>query len=122
MVSPLITNDIIVELLKAVPEDVSSPKLLASVMETIEKLRDAIGDYKVEYLHAVLVELSNSNMIPPKISGAAKFLTENEGLIRDTIDVISDASKGKFDINKIKTETEEIATCCFGYLKKVRGN
>jgi len=119
MVSPLITNDIIVELLKAVPEDVSSPKLLASVMETIEKLRDAIGDYKVEYLHAVLVELS---MIPPKISGAAKFLTENEGLIRDTIDVISDASKGKFDINKIKTETEEIATCCFGYLKKVRGN
>ena len=54
----------------------------------------------------------NNNDIPSDYKLEILTLITN-GVVSDSIDMVIDASKGKFDINKAEKVVEEVAKSCF---------
>jgi hypothetical protein len=97
-------------------------------MQFIERYSHLTGAEKKELFIKALEYIANGkdgvagtedDVIPEKTVGVIKLMLDN-GIVEQTIDLVSDIAKGKYDINKTITSIVEISqtTGCFGFLKR----
>ena len=87
------------------------------IMELIEKTKVKGADQKT-LLIDILVEIYSDKNIPIGEEKRAFVLSFIQNDLPTTIDVIVDASKGKFDINKVEKVTTSCISLLFCCLKK----
>jgi hypothetical protein len=87
-------------------------RLLRIAMLIVEQTNQT-GNKKKEFVVNLLKEVvTNTDSISPEHrTEALKMISGN--IISDSIDFLIDASKGKFDINKVEQIAEEVAKSCF---------
>jgi hypothetical protein len=87
-------------------------RLLRMAMVIVEKTNET-GSKKKEFVLNLLTEVVTTNdMLSPEHKQEALHLIKG-GVVTDAIDFLIDASKGKFDINKVEKIAEEVAKSCF---------
>lgn len=87
-------------------------RLLRLAMIIVEQTNES-GTKKKEFVISLLkmvVTNSNSMLTEHKLE-ALNLITG--GIVSDSIDFLIDASKGKFDVNKVEKIAEEVAKSCF---------
>ena len=87
-------------------------RLLRLAMVIVEQTNES-GNKKKEFVISLLkmvVTNNNSMLIEHKLE-ALNLITG--GIVSDSIDFLIDASKGKFDVNKVEKIAEEVAKSCF---------
>jgi hypothetical protein len=87
-------------------------RLIRIAMVIVEQSKES-GANKKQFVIELLKEifLNNAEILPDhKLE--VLHLIEN-GVVSDSIDVIVDASKGKFDLNKVEKVVEEVVKSCF---------
>ena len=96
-------------------------RLLRLAMIIVEQTNES-GNKKKEFVISLLktVVTNNDNMLIEHKLEALNLISGN--IISDSIDFLIDASKGKFDVNKVEKIAEEVAksclTRCWGILSK----
>lgn len=90
-------------------------KLLVIGMETVEKTKVKGKDQKDIVKEALIQVIKLESVKVPHEQGLIIFL-END--VDDIIDLVVDASKGKFDINKVEKHAFTLLQCLFSCLKK----
>jgi hypothetical protein len=87
-------------------------RLLRMAMVIVEKTNET-GSKKKEFVLNLLTEVVMTNdMLSPEHKQEALHLIKG-GVVTDAIDFLIDASKGKFDVNKVEKIAEEVAKSCF---------
>jgi hypothetical protein len=87
-------------------------RLLRMAMVIVEKTNQT-GSKKKEFVLNLLTEVVMTNdMLSPEHKQEALHLIKG-GVVTDAIDFLIDASKGKFDVNKVEKIAEEVAKSCF---------
>lgn len=97
-------------------------------MQFMERYSHLTGAEKKEMFVKALEYIANGkdgvagtddDIIPKKTVDTIKLLLDN-GIVEQTIDLVSDIAKGKYDINKTVTSIVEISTRtgCFGFCKR----
>jgi hypothetical protein len=87
-------------------------RLLRMAMVIVEKTNET-GSKKKEFVLNLLTEVVTTNdMLSPEHKQEALHLIKG-GVVTDAIDFLIDASKGKFDVNKVEKIAEEVAKSCF---------
>jgi hypothetical protein len=87
-------------------------RLLRMAMIVVEKTNET-GSKKKEFVLNLLTEVVMTNdMMSPEDKEEAFHLIRG-GIVSDAIDFLIDASKGKFDVNKVEKIAEEVAKSCF---------
>lgn len=87
-------------------------RLLRIAMVIVEQTKET-GEKKKEFAILLLKELFlHDKTISPDTKLEVLNLLTN-GVVSDSIDIIVDASKGKFEVNKIEKVVEEVAKSCF---------
>jgi hypothetical protein len=87
-------------------------RLLRMAMIVVEKTNET-GSKKKEFVLNLLTEVVMTNdMMSPEDKEEALHLIRG-GIVSDAIDFLIDASKGKFDVNKVEKIAEEVAKSCF---------
>jgi hypothetical protein len=96
--------------LEVTPETVM--RLLRIAMIIVEQTNES-GSNKKAFVINLLKEIvmNNKVMLPEHKLEALNLITGN--IVSDSIDFLIDASKGKFDINKVEKIAEEVAKSCF---------
>lgn len=87
-------------------------RLLRIAMIIVEQTKES-GSNKKEFVIKLLkdVVMNNQGMLTEHKLEALNLITGN--IVSDSIDFIIDASRGKFDINKVEKIAEEVAKSCF---------
>ena len=87
-------------------------RLLRIAMIIVEQTKES-GSNKKEFVIKLLkdVVMNNTSMLTEHKLEALNLITGN--IVSDSIDFIIDASRGKFDVNKVEKVIEEIAKTCF---------
>ena len=87
-------------------------KLLRIAMVIVEQTKET-GTNKKEFVINLLKEvfLNNTSVLTEHKLEALNLITN--GVVSESIDIIIEASKGKFDLNKVEKVAEEIAKSCF---------
>ena len=87
-------------------------RLLRIAMIIVEQTKES-GSNKKDFVIKLLkdVVMSNASMLTEHKLEVLNLITGN--IVSDSIDFIVDASRGKFDINKVEKVVEEIAKTCF---------
>ena len=87
-------------------------RLLRIAMIIVEQTKES-GSNKKEFVIKLLkdVVMSNTSLLQEHKTEALNLITGN--IVSDSIDFIIDASRGKFDINKVEKIAEEVAKSCF---------
>jgi hypothetical protein len=87
-------------------------RLLRMAMLIVEKTNET-GSKKKEFVLNLLTEvvMTNDMMILEHKQEALHLI--KGGVVSDAIDFLIDASKGKFDVNKVEKIAEEVAKSCF---------
>lgn len=87
-------------------------RLLRIAMIIVEQTKES-GSNKKEFVIKLLkdVVMNNASMLTEHKLEALNLITGN--IVSDSIDFIIDASRGKFDINKVEKIAEEVAKSCF---------
>jgi hypothetical protein len=87
-------------------------RLLRMAMIVVEKTNET-GSKKKEFVLNLLTEVVMTNdMMSPEDKEEAFHLIRG-GIVSDAIDFLIDASKGKFNVNKVEKIAEEVAKSCF---------
>lgn len=87
-------------------------RLIRIAMVIVEQTKET-GPNKKQFVIELLKELFlNNGDIPPEYKLEILTLLTN-GVVSDSIDMVIDASKGKFDVNKVEKVVEEVAKSCF---------
>jgi hypothetical protein len=87
-------------------------RLIRIAMVVVEQTKET-GPNKKQFVIDLLKELFlNNGDIPSEYKLEILTLLTN-GVVSDSIDMVIDASKGKFDINKAEKVVEEVAKSCF---------
>ena len=96
--------------LAVTPETVM--RLLRIAMIIVEQTNES-GSKKKAFVVNLLKEvvMTNKDMLTEHKLEALNLITGN--IVSDSIDFLIDASKGKFDINKVEKIAEEVAKSCF---------
>ena len=96
--------------LEVTPETVM--RLLRIAMIIVEQTNES-GSNKKAFVINLLKEIvmNNKGMLTEHKLEALNLITGN--IVSDSIDFLIDASKGKFDINKVEKIAEEVAKSCF---------
>ena len=96
--------------LAVTPETVM--RLLRIAMIIVEQTNES-GSNKKAFVVNLLKEIvmNNRGMLTEHKLEALNLITGN--IVSDSIDFLIDASKGKFDINKVEKIAEEVAKSCF---------
>jgi hypothetical protein len=96
--------------LEVTPETVM--RLLRIAMIIVEQTNES-GSNKKAFVINLLKEIvmNNRGMLTEHKLEALNLITGN--IVSDSIDFLIDASKGKFDINKVEKIAEEVAKSCF---------
>jgi hypothetical protein len=96
--------------LAVTPETVM--RLLRIAMIIVEQTNES-GSKKKAFVINLLKEIvmNNKDMLTEHKLEALNLITGN--IVSDSIDFLIDASKGKFDINKVEKIAEEVAKSCF---------
>ena len=97
-------------------------RLLRMAMIIVEKTNES-GTRKKEFVIKLLEEVVTSNdvMLPEHKLEALNLI--KGGVVSDAIDFLIDATRGKFDVNKVEKIAQEVAKSCFAlclerFLKK----
>jgi hypothetical protein len=87
-------------------------RLLRLAMIIVEQTNES-GTKKKEFVISLLKEVvtNNNSMLMEHKLAALNLITGN--IVSDSIDFLIDASKGKFDVNKVEKIAEEVAKSCF---------
>lgn len=87
-------------------------RLLRIAMVVVEQTKET-GEKKKEFAIQLLKELflNDKTILADTKLEVLNLLTN--GVVSDSIDIIVDASKGKFEVNKIEKVVEEVAKSCF---------
>ena len=87
-------------------------RLLRVAMIVVEQTNEP-GNKKKEFAINLLKEvvMNNKVMLTEHKLEALNLITG--GVVSDSIDFLIDASKGKFDVNKVEKIAEEVAISCF---------
>jgi len=87
-------------------------RLLRMAMVIVEKTNET-GSKKKEFVLNLLTEvvMTNDLMIPEHKEEALHLI--KGGVVTDAIDFLIDATRGKFDVNKIEKIAEQVAKSCF---------
>jgi hypothetical protein len=87
-------------------------RLLRLAMIIVEQTNES-GTKKKEFVINLLKEVvtNNNSMLMEHKLEALNLITG--GIVSDSIDFLIDASKGKFDVNKVEKIAEEVAKSCF---------
>jgi hypothetical protein len=87
-------------------------RLLRIAMVIVEQTKET-GEKKKEFAIQLLKELflNDKTIVADTKLEVLNLLTN--GVVSDSIDIIVDASKGKFEVNKIEKVVEEVAKSCF---------
>lgn len=87
-------------------------RLLRIAMIIVEQTKES-GSNKKEFVIKLLkdVVMNNTSMLTEHKLEALNLITGN--IVSDSIDFIIDASRGKFDVNKVEKVIEEVAKTCF---------
>ncbi len=87
-------------------------RLLRLAMIIVEQTNES-GSKKKEFVISLLKEVvtNNNSMLMEHKLEALNLITGN--IVSDSIDFLIDASKGKFDVNKVEKIAEEVAKSCF---------
>ena len=87
-------------------------RLLRIAMIVVEQTNES-GSKKKAFVINLLKEIvmNNKGMLTEHKLEALNLITGN--IVSDSIDFLIDASKGKFDINKVEKIAEEVAKSCF---------
>lgn len=99
-------------------------------MQFMERYSHLTGAEKKEMFVKALEYIANGkdgvagtedDVIPKKTVDTIKLMLDN-GIVEQTIDLVSDIAKGKYDINKTITSIVEISqsTGCFGMFKRTK--
>jgi hypothetical protein len=87
-------------------------RLLRIAMVIVEQTKES-GSNKKEFVINLLKEVFlNNNYLSTEHKLEALNLITN-GVVSESIDIIIEASKGKFDLNKVEKVVEEVAKSCF---------
>jgi hypothetical protein len=87
-------------------------RLLRMAMVIVEKTNET-GSKKKEFVLNLLTEVVTTNdMLSPEHKQEALHLIKG-GVVSDAIDFLIDATRGKFDVNKVEKIAEEVAKSCF---------
>ena len=87
-------------------------RLLRIAMVIVEQTNE-LGSNKKEFVINLLKEVFlNNNSVSTEHKLEALNLITN-GVVSESIDIIIEASKGKFDLNKVEKVVEEVAKSCF---------
>ena len=87
-------------------------RLIRIAMVIVEQSKES-GVNKKKFVIELLKEIFLNNAeISPEHKLEVFHLIEN-GVVSDSIDLVVDASKGKFDLNKLGNVAEEVAKSCF---------
>jgi len=87
-------------------------RLLRIAMVVVDKTNES-GNKKKEFVINLLKEvvMKNKDISPEDKLQALHLIMGN--IVSDSIDFLIDASKGKFDVNKIENIAQEVAISCF---------
>ena len=87
-------------------------RLLRLAMIVVDKTNEP-GNKKKEFVINLLKEvvMKNNDISPEDKLQALNLIMGN--IVSDSIDFLIDASKGKFDVNKVEKIAEEVAISCF---------
>jgi hypothetical protein len=87
-------------------------RLLRIAMIIVEQTKES-GSNKKEFVIKLLkdVVMNNASMLTEHKLEVLNLINGN--IVSDSIDFIIDASRGKFDVNKVEKVVEEIAKTCF---------
>jgi hypothetical protein len=87
-------------------------RLLRIAMIIVEQTKES-GSNKKEFVIKLLkdVIMNSTSLLTEHKMEALNLITGN--IVSDSIDFIIDASRGKFDVNKVEKVVEEIAKTCF---------
>ena len=87
-------------------------RLLRMAMVIVEKTNET-GSKKKEFVVNLLTEvvMTNDLMLPEHKEEALHLI--KGGVVTDAIDFLIDATRGKFDVNKVEKIAEEVAKSCF---------
>lgn len=90
----------------------SMMRLLRIAMVIVEQTTES-GSKKKEFVITLLTELimSCDAMLPDHKQEALNLI--KGGVVSDAIDFLIDATRGKFDVNKVEKIAEEVAKSCF---------
>jgi protein involved in ribonucleotide reduction len=90
----------------------SMMRLLRIAMVIVEQTTES-GSKKKEFVITLLTELimSYDAMLPDHKQEALNLI--KGGVVSDAIDFLIDATRGKFDVNKVEKIAEEVAKSCF---------
>jgi hypothetical protein len=90
----------------------SMMRLLRIAMVIVEQTTES-GSKKKEFVITLLTELimSCDAMLPDHKQDALNLI--KGGVVSDAIDFLIDATRGKFDVNKVEKIAEEVAKSCF---------
>ena len=84
----------------------NAPAIIVKGMELLEKIKEISGAEKVQYLAEAVGNLTKAGLLSDQQELAVRVLLQ-DNLLQDLVSVIADASKGRFDINKIVEVVEE---------------
>jgi hypothetical protein len=87
-------------------------RLLRLAMIVVDKTNEP-GNKKKEFVINLLKEvvMKNNDISPEDKLQALNLIMGN--VVSDSIDFLIDASKGKFDVNKVEKIAQEVAVSCF---------
>lgn len=87
-------------------------RLLRIAMIIVEQTKES-GSNKKEFVIKLLkdIVMNNASMLTEHKLEVLNLINGN--IVSDSIDFIIDASRGKFDVNKVEKVVEEIAKTCF---------
>ena len=87
-------------------------RLLRMAMVIVEKTNET-GSKKKEFVVNLLTEvvMTNDLMLPEHKEEALHLI--KGGVVTDAIDFLIDATRGKFDVNKVEKIAEQVAKSCF---------
>jgi hypothetical protein len=87
-------------------------RLLRMAMVIVEKTNET-GSKKKEFVVNLLTEVVTTNdLMLPEHKEEALHLIKG-GVVTDAIDFLIDATRGKFDVNKVEKIAEQVAKSCF---------
>jgi hypothetical protein len=97
-------------------------RLLRMAMIVVEQTNES-GSKKKEFAIKLLEEVVMSNDIMTMEDKLVAINMIKGGVVSDAIDFLIDATRGKFDVNKVEKIAEEVAKSCFAvcferFLKK----
>lgn len=83
-------------------------------MEIMDSYKQLDGRQKKDYVLAVVKELSKEANGVPAVTLNALEVILNENILGSFINIVSDATKGKVDINNVVATTTSCLGICFG--------